>query len=780
MAGPIPANGARAVGDTVVPLVVKREHGERTVRARASLALSGLLATSPEALRRRLFGPWSEGLRQYLAIRFGDLRRSDEAFAALRRLVMATPTAELVREPGAKAHVYRLARRIVRERHTAAVGLTSQRRHPFRAPTDASREYLDAITMLRLRLDDESRELLELRHARELLPEELACVYETDVDTIISRLVTARDGLRELLGAQSALADDHRLFVDAFALVPWPDEVERHDDTPRLEVGTLVGGRYRVVSRVGAGAFGEVYKADDEDVPGHRIALKILREPALSQSARDEALRELKLIAAVFHPSVVHFKDHGWYEDRLWFVMPWYEGESLERRVKRTNGLTRLEARHIFEPLARALATLHANGIRHQDIKPENVFLARIKGFASHERSEEDTVLPVLLDLGVAAKEHEALIGGTPVYFPPEVAAHYAQRKELRSIGAKADVFALALSLRNALEPETEEDVPAGAIEAFIERRADQPPPPPTRRDLRYLKGHFERWLALDPDQRPTAEEFAKELQMLTAPEERRTRRRRTLAWFVPLSLSFGAIVSAVVYDYRREAEHQARVIEEVRAEADVARAQYLQEETRRLALDQDHADLMRRYEENTLTRAELNEELATTRRQTEILSERLATAMNEREVVHAELELTHARVSQLESQVIQTRQLFTNEEQRVRDLERALAEEIDSHRSDSNELRSEADTARARLRDIESDLESARQERDRADDRVRELESRLDVAAATRSRLENELENVRGALDDLRARRSRVNEEATSARLRADPDMHAEPALYP
>src|SRR5690606_2592604 len=100
-----------------------------------------------------------------------------------------------------------------------------------------------------------------------------------------------------------------------------------------------------------------------------------------------------------FHPSIVQFKDHGWHESRLWFVMPWYEGESLQARIDR-QPLSRTEARQIFEPLARALAAMHASGLRHQDVKPENIFLANIK---RHGEGVSD-ILPVLLDLGVAAK----------------------------------------------------------------------------------------------------------------------------------------------------------------------------------------------------------------------------------------------------------------------------------------------------------------------------------------------------------------------------------------
>src|SRR5690606_18333127 len=132
----------------------------------------------------------------------------------------------------------------------------------------------------------------------------------------------------------------------------------------------------------------------------------------------------------------------------------------------------------------------------------------------------EDEILPVLIDLGVAAEEQETLLGGTPLYFAPEVARRFVgEGGRDREVDRAADVFALALSLRNALEPGTQEDVPAGAIQAFVERRAHEIPPMPEGRDLRYLEPCFARWLSLDPRERPSAEELAEELAILTAPE---------------------------------------------------------------------------------------------------------------------------------------------------------------------------------------------------------------------------------------------------------------------
>ncbi len=751
----------KAVTETVMPLVVRRDSpapprpsGPRdsasAIRPKngtlASIELSGLFATSPDALRRRLLGPWSEGLRQYLAIRLDDVAAGESALRELRRLVTATPTSELVLDPGPKARAYRLARRIALERRARPV--TADEPLIYRTPGDADRAYLGALDALRRKLGEPEREILELRHARELSPVEIACVLETTTLEVQARLDAAAAGARRL----TPLAEEPALFVDAFALVP-ATSAEKKDagaEARGLETGTIIGGRYRLVSRVGVGAFGDVYKADDEDVPGHRVALKLLREPSLSQSARDDALRELKLIAAVFHPSVVLFKDHGWFDDRLWFVMPWYEGETLEHAMRRKGGISRADGRRVFELLARALATLHANGIRHQDIKPDNVFLARIKGLTS-EGDDEDGVLPILLDLGVAAKDSEALIGGTPVYFAPEVAAHYAEAGNESPVGPKADVFALALSLRNALEPETEDDVPAGAIEAFIARRARTSPPELQRRDLRYLRPHFSRWLSLDPDLRPSAEQFAKELSVLTRPEERRERVRKTIAWLIPLLVALAAVFAAVVYVFTREAELQRREIDQARVEVASVRGDLMVEEARRQALDQDHAQLMRQYEEGRLSRSELASQLATAEGQVQILGDRIGAIVQEREQITVELGTVQGRLSQSEAQLASTQGLLHGEQQARTAVEHRLETSATEHQHAEAELEEALAIAEARTDSLTTETGRLRSEIAERTDMQRTLERRLGAAETAREAAQSELDQLRTRLSALR-----------------------------
>jgi eukaryotic-like serine/threonine-protein kinase len=330
-----------------------------------------------------------------------------------------------------------------------------------------------------------------------------------------------------------------------------------------LEIGTIVGERYEIECLLGAGTFAQVYRARDLLVPDHSVSLKISRDPAIDEQAVSAAMRELQLIASVFHPSIVQLKDHGWHESRLWFVMPLYRGETLATRLTRGT-LSRSEARELFETLAEALATLHGAGVRHQDIKPDNIFLAQLD-------PEAERRLPVLIDLGLAVKDAELVLAGTPTYLAPEVAARFAGVPDPAPIGPKADVFALALTLRQTLDASPADSVTS--VDEFVSRRARVAPRAPSRRDLKDLRGHFERWLNISPDIRPTAEEFRRELRILTRKEERRARRLALARWLAPTTLAVVALFATTAMVLTREAEHQRSEAHHERVRASQAQA---------------------------------------------------------------------------------------------------------------------------------------------------------------------------------------------------------------
>ncbi|MCA9575349.1 MAG: serine/threonine protein kinase, partial [Myxococcales bacterium] len=355
-------------------------------------------------------------------------------------------------------------------------------------------------------------------------------------------------------------------------------------DAYTLAAGTPIGQRFLIDAPVGAGAQGEVYRAQDRNVRGHRVAIKLMRHPARTEDQRTAAMRELELLSAVHHPSVLHFLDYGWHEGRLWFAMPWLEGETLEEMV-----LSRQEAKPVFEKLAAGLAALHAVGIRHQDLKPANVFLSTVTGY--------DELQPQLLDLGVAVRSGELMAAGSLAYFAPEVAGSWPMPDP--TVDGKADVFALALTLREVLEPGTMPELPESQddVQAFLERRATELVSPPRGRSLRYLRKSFARWLAIDPAQRPTADEFRRELDVLLQPE----RRRRRALWILFVASVVAAVATWGVFQLMKARTFESASVELSGQVAEAGeRITDLEEnveaqESRVAALDEEAAEAKRR-----------------------------------------------------------------------------------------------------------------------------------------------------------------------------------------
>ncbi len=674
-------------------------------------------------------------LRQYLALRLGAVGAAREAFIELRARLATGRVERLTAPPGVRPRLFREARRIARAKQASASGCpgaVTRAVLPWRRPKEWAVGESLRLDRLRFELRPEEAELVELHYARGLTVSEMAFVMEAPLEAVRGALDEAAERAARLLAAGGEAPDLERIVPLAFAL-----DAEAIATTQRLDTGPaplreglVVGGRYAIVERVGTGAFGDVYRAVDTEVPGHVVALKLLHTPSRTPEERQDALRELRLIAAVFHPSIVQFKDHGWYEERLWFVMPWYEGETLAERVRR-GPLSRAEARRIFEPLARGLAALHAAGIRHQDVKPDNVLLARIRGFG------EDEVLPVLIDLGVAATDSERLVAGTPFYFAPEVAARFAEGGRASPVDGRADVFALALALCHALDPATRPEIPPDQVDRFVAERARRRPPLPAGRMLRDMHPHFERWLAMDPEDRPDANTFAEELAVLTAPAERRTRRRRLLRWLVPTTVAAVAIFGATVYALHTRAERQRLEAERARMEQvalqqDLARAR---EQERRLA--RDVAEAQARYERSKLSRAQLAGRLAEAER--ELVSHRMAMKRAEQreEGLRAELDA-------LRRQLEETRRLEAEGRRAVHRLEA----EIEAQGRRLQERTEERDEARRRL-----------EARERA---LAEVQGRLEAAEAS-------VAAERARAETLRERLQRVIEERNEARRRLE-----------
>jgi serine/threonine-protein kinase len=194
-----------------------------------------------------------------------------------------------------------------------------------------------------------------------------------------------------------------------------------------------LGGRYRIVSLLGKGGMGEVYRADDLTLE-QPVALKFLPE-AWSQNA-DAIARfrnEVRVARQVSHPNVCRVHDLGEVEG-LWFLsMEYVDGEDLGSLLRRIGRLPADKALEIARKLCAGLAAAHDKGILHGDLKPANIMLDR-----------RGQVL--LTDFGLAALAGEVaradITSGTPAYRAPEQLAgeEVTVRSDIYSLGLVKDV----------------------------------------------------------------------------------------------------------------------------------------------------------------------------------------------------------------------------------------------------------------------------------------------------------------------------------------------------
>jgi serine/threonine protein kinase len=600
------------------------------IAARSLLASQAISGTVAALVAERALDHAFIGLFQYAAIRVG-VEHARQAMDQLVSEISGEDSVPLELGFGRRAALYSRLRDTLARYEQSVLGPRSS------LWWKVGEAQAEDFAALRAGLTPLAAEVLELRFARRLSEDEIASVVGCDPDDVRGLIAHGLVTSRARFGAFPPSHDKSHegVFLEAFALDPAlvvPPKRELRE--PVLPTGVIVADRYEIEGLLGVGAFADVYRARDCEVTGHVVALKILRTRSADARSVRAALRELQLLTSVFHPSVVQLKDHGWHEDHLWFVMPLYRGETLAQRIGRA-ALSRAEARSIFEQLAEALATMHRAGIRHQDIKPENVFLASLDidepgtGYAD-EHHGSARILPVLLDLGVAAKDAELVLAGTPAYFAPEVAARFAQVPDPPPVGPKADVFSLALTLLRALEPRPSAQLPAGAVDAFVAYRAVYMPDPPETAALADLRPSFERWLSASPDKRPTAEEFRRELSVLTRPQERATRRAAMLRWLVPVSATVLALFFAVVTELSRQAEvsRTEAIRADERADRERARARSVsqslsEQEARRAELEADVQRLEQQYQTSRMTREELASRLARTEGELTLLGDR-------------------------------------------------------------------------------------------------------------------------------------------------------------
>ncbi len=188
-------------------------------------------------------------------------------------------------------------------------------------------------------------------------------------------------------------------------------------------------GRYHIISELGRGGMGVVYKALDPKLERF-IAIKCLSEELSdNEIVVSRFLREARNVAALNHPNIAQIFVADEHEGKPYFVMEYVDGESLADFIDREGQCSPEMARRVTEQAANALAAAAEEGIVHRDVKPGNIMLDR-RGRA------------VLTDFGIAcvvteqSESGQKSVMGTPGYLPPE-----ALTGDL--VDARSDMFAL-------------------------------------------------------------------------------------------------------------------------------------------------------------------------------------------------------------------------------------------------------------------------------------------------------------------------------------------------
>jgi serine/threonine-protein kinase len=225
-----------------------------------------------------------------------------------------------------------------------------------------------------------------------------------------------------------------------------------------------LAGRYSIERELGRGGMATVYLARDlrHDRP---VALKVLHPELAAALGPERFQREIKMAARLQHPHILSVHDSGEAAGRLWFTMPYVEGESLRDRLTRERQLPIKDAVRLTREAALALDFAHRHDTIHRDIKPENILLVDgqalladfgiARGLASDEGSK-------LTETGLAI--------GTPAYMSPEQAAGD------RNVDARTDIYSLGTVLYEMLAGEPPFTGPTA--QSMIARRLTESPRP--------------------------------------------------------------------------------------------------------------------------------------------------------------------------------------------------------------------------------------------------------------------------------------------------------------
>lgn len=248
-----------------------------------------------------------------------------------------------------------------------------------------------------------------------------ACANDLDLQGEAERLLSHHESKEQPAARANEPHDATVLTDDSAELL----------ETPHFSTGHLIADRYRVVSLLGEGGTGRVYRVEDLRL-NMTVALKFMpRLAALDPAWRRRVESEVKLSRSVSHPCVCRVFDLGEVDGLPYISMEFVEGEDLASLRHRIGRLPGDRATQIARQICAGLAASHARGVLHRDLKPSNIML-----------DAQGNVR--ITDFGLAViesgKDRAEWIAGTPRYMAPELFTGAPPSKQ-------SDIYALGLVL---------------------------------------------------------------------------------------------------------------------------------------------------------------------------------------------------------------------------------------------------------------------------------------------------------------------------------------------
>ena len=215
-------------------------------------------------------------------------------------------------------------------------------------------------------------------------------------------------------------------------------------------------GNYFLYEPTGGGGMGSVYKAVSTFFPGDVLAVKILARASRSNPADIHALLNEARVSSLFIDSdyIAACLDSGFADDEYFAVMPFVDGERLDKRIDRLHQIPEKEVMQIGLHILAAEQHIYRMGYLYRDLKPENIIINQY-GYT------------VLLDFGLciprqeAANSDEEFVSGSPYYLPPE-------RLLGQGENASSEIYSLGMVMYHALTGKTFYD--ADEMQALVRR----------------------------------------------------------------------------------------------------------------------------------------------------------------------------------------------------------------------------------------------------------------------------------------------------------------------